>query len=80
MAMPVPTTMTVTDVRPKAEVPMVKSRALQLTTEEARAAPYVVAGMCSLSSDSFMLNVCMYAYYVLYRDLSGQWYDVPCLV
>ncbi|XP_023768578.1 uncharacterized protein LOC111917159 [Lactuca sativa] len=36
--------MRITDGRPKAEAPTVKCRAFQLTTEEARAVPNVVAG------------------------------------
>ena len=43
---PAPATLRITDGRQgKAEAPVVRSRAFQLTTEEARAAPDVVTGM-----------------------------------
>ena len=43
-----PATLRITDGRQgKAEAPVVRSRAFQLTTEEARAAPDVVTGMTS---------------------------------
>ncbi|XP_023754904.2 uncharacterized protein LOC111903358 [Lactuca sativa] len=49
VAMPVPTIMRITDGCPaKVEAPAVKSRAFQLGTEEARAAPDVVTGMQSI--------------------------------
>lgn len=56
VAAPVPDILRITDGCPaKAEAPTVKSRAFQLTTEEARAAPDVVAGTCSLSSTFIIL-------------------------
>ena len=46
VAAPTPATMRITDGHPtKVDAPTVQSRAFQLTTEEARAAPDVVAGM-----------------------------------
>ena len=45
---PAPATLRITDGRQaKAEAPVVRRRAFQLTTEEARAAPDVVTGMTS---------------------------------
>ena len=51
MAAPAPATLRITDGRSvKADAPTMKSRAFQLTIEEAQAAPEVVAGTCLLSS------------------------------
>ena len=58
---PAPATLRITDGRPsKADILAVKSRAFQLTTEEARAAPDVVAGMCLFFSTLCLLNSYMY--------------------
>lgn len=56
MAVSAPATLRITDGRPvKADAPTAKSRAFQLPTKEARAAPNVVAGTCLLSSTLIML-------------------------
>ena len=45
VAVPAPTTLRITDGHPaKEDVPKMKSHAFQFTTEEARAAPDIVAG------------------------------------
>ena len=52
-------TLRITDGRPvKAEPPKDKGHAFQLTAEEARVAPDVVAGM-SLSFTSFFFYICV---------------------
>ena len=51
VAVPAPATLRITDGHPaKADAPTVKIHTFQLTTEEARAAPYVVADTCLLFS------------------------------
>ena len=51
-----PTTLRINDGHPtKVDAPAVKSRAFQLTTEEARAEPYVVAGMYLFTYSLFYL-------------------------
>ena len=67
---PAPATLRITDGRQgKAEAPVVRSRAFQLTAEEARAAPDVVTGMISSfyllffrCYDIDMCSVCMHVY------------------
>lgn len=51
------------DIQGKAEAPMVKSQALQLTTEEARAMPNVVTGM---NSHLFLISIIYdYAFFII---------------
>ena len=60
MAALAPITMRITDGRPtKADAPVVKSRAFQLTTEEARAEQDVVTGMCLFFSTLYLFALLM---------------------
>ena len=80
MVAPAPAMMRITDCRPaKADAPAVKSHTFQLTTEEARAAPDVVAGTYLFFSDLCLLVLLM-SRLCVERDLSGQWCDSPCLI
>ena len=56
-----------------------KSHAFQLTTEDARAAPDVVAGTYFII---IFYTYCIYYVYIvlMYKDLSGQWYVCPHFV
>ena len=68
MSAPVPTTLRIADGRQGGvETPVAKSRAFQMTTEEARATPDVVTGMYFFLRTSTFIIDCFLWLYVLYR-------------
>ena len=54
-------------------MPVVKSRAFQLTSKEARVAPDVVTGTYLLVISLFILFI-TYVYVFCYRIAPGEWY------
>ena len=69
---PAPATLRITDGRQgRVETPVAKSRAFQLTAEEARATPDVVTGMYFSLIYAFIID-CFLWLYVLYRVVLSE--------
>ena len=73
MAVPVPTTLRITDAHEgKTTPPVGKSRAFQLTTEEVRTNRDVVTCMFSIYYSLLLLYMLMF-HIVVFRDVHGEW-------